>query len=106
MAVAPARPVAAPLLLLALLARGAAAAGEACAPGMVRPVAPAGGGTARAFQAAAHYLTPLTLATQFAWPDNARHATPLVVPDADDFAVDETQIGEGDWYCIRLTRRQ
>jgi len=25
---------------------------------------------------------------------------------ADDFAVDETQIGEGDWCCIRLTRRQ
>jgi hypothetical protein len=25
---------------------------------------------------------------------------------ADDFAVDDTQIGEGDWYCIRMTRRQ
>ena len=25
---------------------------------------------------------------------------------ADDFALDDTQVGAGDWYCIRMTRRQ
>ena len=33
-------------------------------------------------------------------------ATQVRAAYADDFAVDDTQIGEGDWYCIRMTRRQ
>ena len=33
-------------------------------------------------------------------------ATQVHAAYADDFALDETQVGEGDWYCLRLTRRQ
>ena len=33
-------------------------------------------------------------------------ATQVHAAYADDFALDETQVGEGGWYCLRLTRRQ